>query len=606
MENSGIVSGVNIMCEYEAPDNGRKYSGYIDYENKISGQKTQSRAYSVYMEFYMDNPDKTTGLFTTDKDILSIEDKERYAKLYDMAQENRSVLWKPVISFDNRWLAMMGVYEPEEQLLNVREVQAAVRTSINRLIKEEHIEGAVWTAAIHHNTDHYHVHVSIVQPCPIKTWDEVQDGKFKLKHIKSARSAIVNYMMDNQPEFDKIRELSRDILLSQAYDSIINDTELRKSLENLLEKLPKDHRMWKYGMNAMKAYRGEIDAITTKYLEGYCKEDYIRLQGWLLKVQDKMQMAYGGSDNNYAENQIRDLYKRIGNTILREGKKYIVGYVGRLDTAMESGNEETLIYDCIEEKNAVDINLSTNTQMNQEIFENGKIDDFKRVAFASTDNGNDLESNVFAEYKLAMVYITEGITEKIPKAIEMLKELAEEGNMDMAQYALGKIYANEESELYDLKMAVVYLEKSAGQGNEYAQYTLGKIYIDRSNEVHDVYKGIYFLKKAYQQGNKYAGISLALEYMRKDSPCYNHAEGYRIMKDAADHGNQFAGDYLKEINRRRMNPSRSTRIMNDVMMALKESCKSEIQDSINDAKHRELEYEIEREHSQNSEYGYGL
>ena len=93
---SGIVSGVNVITEFETPESA-SYSGYIDYMNKEQGKQEQYKEYNDYLA-------KTDSLFTMEKDNLSENEIKELKSLFEKAQENGSVLWKTVISFDNRWL----------------------------------------------------------------------------------------------------------------------------------------------------------------------------------------------------------------------------------------------------------------------------------------------------------------------------------------------------------------------------------------------------------------------------------------------------------------------------------------------------------------------
>lgn len=331
---SGIVAGVVLKFEYSMPGQANVYSGYLDYEDKEIAKQSQSLAYASYPTYYMDNPDKTTGLFTKDKDMLNEQDIEKFKILYDTAQENGSPMWRPIISFDNRWLTQMGIYDPDTQLVNVKELETATRKCINSMLENEKMEGVVWTAAVHHNTDNIHIHVSMVQPIPMRDWEK-ESPKFKVKSFERGKSSVVNYMMENQKEFSMIQELSRNKIIGQGYNTIIRDQELKERLEKLYDKLPDDHRLWKYNMNAMQPYREEIDKITSIYLERYCKDDYQVLKGMLIIQQQKYEQAYG-SQNDYAQNQIDDLYVRMGNVILREGKEYVNA---KSDSTEDSNND---------------------------------------------------------------------------------------------------------------------------------------------------------------------------------------------------------------------------------------------------------------------------
>lgn len=316
---SGIVAGVVLKFEYGMPSEPKVYSGYLDYEDKEIAKQNGSLAYASYPTYYMDNPEKTSGLFTKDKDVLSESDIEKYKEIYNIAQENGSPMWRPILSFDNRWLYQMGIYDPETQIVNVRELESATRKCVHTMLENEKMEGVVWTAAIHHNTDNIHVHISMVQPVPMKDWKK-ESPKFKVKSFERGKSSVVNYMMDNQMEFNMIQDLSRNRILGHGYDTIIRDQDLKERLEKLYAKLPDDKRLWKYNMNAMQPYRDEIDQITSIYLERHCGEDFERLKGALSIQQQRYEQAYGKT-NDYAQNQIDDLYTRMGNQILAEGRQ---------------------------------------------------------------------------------------------------------------------------------------------------------------------------------------------------------------------------------------------------------------------------------------------
>ena len=91
-----IVSGVNVITEFEVPHSSN-YSGYIDYMNKEQGKQQEYRVYNDYLA-------KTDSLFTKDNDNLNEIDILELKELFETAQKNGSLLWKTVISFDNRWL----------------------------------------------------------------------------------------------------------------------------------------------------------------------------------------------------------------------------------------------------------------------------------------------------------------------------------------------------------------------------------------------------------------------------------------------------------------------------------------------------------------------
>ena len=80
-----------------------------------------------------------------------------------MAQDNGSLMWQTVISFDNRWLAEHGIYDAKNNVLDERKLKEIARGGVNRMLEKEHLESAIWSAAIHYNTDNVHVHIATVE-----------------------------------------------------------------------------------------------------------------------------------------------------------------------------------------------------------------------------------------------------------------------------------------------------------------------------------------------------------------------------------------------------------------------------------------------------------
>ena len=77
-------------------------------------------------------------------------------------------MWQTVISFDNRWLEQNGIYDSQKQILDEQKLKEVTRLAVNRLLKSEGLEHAVWSAGIHYNTDNLHVHIATVEPYPMR------------------------------------------------------------------------------------------------------------------------------------------------------------------------------------------------------------------------------------------------------------------------------------------------------------------------------------------------------------------------------------------------------------------------------------------------------
>ena len=65
-----IKAGVVVVTEFCRPGED-KFQGYIDYINRSEAVRNDNtEKYNLYQE-YMGNPQKTTGLFTAEKDMLT-------------------------------------------------------------------------------------------------------------------------------------------------------------------------------------------------------------------------------------------------------------------------------------------------------------------------------------------------------------------------------------------------------------------------------------------------------------------------------------------------------------------------------------------------------
>ena len=114
------------------------------------------------------------------------------------------------------------------------------------------------------------------------------------------------------------------------------------------------------------------------------------------------------------------------------------------------------------------------------------------------------QENGYAEYALALVYLTgEDAPKDSVKALSLLKRSAGRGNQ-FAQYRLGKLLLQGEDAPKDVKAAIRWLTAAAEQGNQYAQYALGKLYLLGKEVPKDRSSAIKWFQLAADQGNEYA------------------------------------------------------------------------------------------------------
>lgn len=340
-----IKAGVVVVTEFCKPDN-QMFQGYINYMDRDEAvRNAHIDEYNVYQD-YMGNPYKTTGLFAQEKSRLSEKEKQELKEQFSMAQDNKSLMWQTVISFDNEWLRKQGLWNGYLSTQNEQKLQGIIRKSVNEMLEKENLQNAVWSAAFHLNTDNLHVHIAIVEPIPMrekkaypvyKTYtkngkvEQVQvgsemeyKGRFKLSSIEACKSAVVNEIVNTREQNLEINRVIRESIVQKKRETALRqDEELGKAFFSLYEKMPDCKRsLWNYNNSKMSHLKGEIDTLSNAYLKKYHKKDYEELKEKLMKQDALYREAYGESKSSYFDGKIEDLYTRLGNAILKEIREY--------------------------------------------------------------------------------------------------------------------------------------------------------------------------------------------------------------------------------------------------------------------------------------------
>lgn len=325
------------------------------------------KLYSDYMAKYMDNPDKTYGLFSETEDFINPERKKEYIASFNKAQENGNILYKPIISFDTDWLIDNGLYDEVNEILYEDKLRIYTRKMVKDIIQNENLGNPIWTAAIHKNTEHFHIHISLAELDPIRDkeqfiqYEKYKDkngkyryktiknevtgkyeriplrdkngnliireefkGKWKKRTVESAKRTFVSEVFKDNKINIEIKDIVREkILLEAKRKQIFDIFDFQEDFKRLIDILPDDKRLWQYGRkNLLKDAIPLIDKMSKRVMDIYFKDEFQELLK-LLEIQDeKYKKAYGEINNNYRENSISDLYKRLGNIILNEAKQY--------------------------------------------------------------------------------------------------------------------------------------------------------------------------------------------------------------------------------------------------------------------------------------------
>ncbi|MBW0933956.1 MobP2 family relaxase [Priestia megaterium] len=328
MNQSTITPGVVLKTKFVTSDK-KAFQDYVDYVDRDEAKKEQEvheKLFTLYQD-YMDNPDKTSSLFTQQSNHLNDVEKKQLKKLFEKAQKNNSIMWQDVITFHNPWLQENGLYDAHTHTVDEKKLMDITRQSMKEMLKRERLnESAVWSAAIHYNTGNIHIHIATVEPQPTR-----ERGKRKPKTLDAMKSTVVNQILNRGEQQQKINELIRkDMVGKKKQDSSLRwkNRDIQPLFLQIYNHLPEDKRQWQYSYRTLKPMKPFIDVLSHKYIEKYHNHEYQQLLEKLDKEVEELKKAYGEGKGDekrykdYKQTKIDDLYKRMGNAFLKEMKEY--------------------------------------------------------------------------------------------------------------------------------------------------------------------------------------------------------------------------------------------------------------------------------------------
>ncbi|MBO0455793.1 hypothetical protein JZO77_03445 [Enterococcus hulanensis] len=335
-----------IFTKWKFVQSGAKqFQSYIDYIDREEAIRSGNfHKYNVLptdgFNEYMENPEKSSGLFTQNKNQLTKDERKEVKRLFEKAQKNESIMWQDVVSFDTRWLIEQNFYDPKSEILNEAKIMNAIRSAMKEQLRLENLENsAVWTGAIHYNEKHHiHVHLAIVEPEPTRPYGtftrrdgstyEARKGFRSKKSVDRFKSQIMSQLLDRDQPLAQISSLVRNqIGRHKGQMRRLPDSQLQYLYSEIYSHLPSDMRLWKYNMNALDSVRPTIDRFSKTYIETYEQTNYQQLQS-LLKENSQFYMnVYGEGTteyqraNDFMTNKNQELFTLLGNSLLREMKE---------------------------------------------------------------------------------------------------------------------------------------------------------------------------------------------------------------------------------------------------------------------------------------------
>lgn len=347
------------------------YVGYIDYMKRNYATKNDSKEF--------------TGIFTdTTLNATTAEAKQLKDMLVE-AKNNRSLLWRGVISFDNDFLAKNGVYLRDSKMVDQEMIKKVVQKAMVNVIKREKLsDSAFWWGNIHLNTDNIHVHVGLSE---IKSARPTffyaprnrreRKGKFSQKTIKGIKSNVYNSLVREDVRGNRI-DIEKEIagLRNELLESMDHNEEDKLGrldqffVDQVIAHLPKGTNL-RYGSNAEDFRLSKF--FIDRYVDHHLKNNISTYERYVNSTE-KLLNSYRYAYNSGSKEEKNTIYQEVARTygrdiahILKGGS--MDGFIDkRLDDLRERLGNRTLRYiqEVMKDQTKEKENISGLSQGNQE------------------------------------------------------------------------------------------------------------------------------------------------------------------------------------------------------------------------------------------------
>ena len=432
----------------------------------------------------------------------------------------------------NVWTHIISLHREDAERLGYNHAEAwrtLLRTHRNDIAAAMKIppEDFRWYAAFHDEGNHPHVHMMAWSAKPNQAYLS-KDG------IRQIKSTLTNQIF--RQELLHVYEQkgkSRDELVSEARKAVL---ELAKAMREMTCIHPEAEQMiWDLSR--------QLGQVGGKKTYGYLPKPMKKLVDEIVDQMARLPTV----DTCYQtwwelQCQVENYYS--------EGKK-------RLRPPLSQQKEFRQI------KNAV-IKEAEHLRMNRFSFEDEEMqDDGEQIStYAMSYECQDLQSVANDEsFPLA----------ERDEAAEQLEQLAEdddayaqyvigtayrdgEQDLDVAQYALGKLYLSDDADVHDHAKGIYWLKRSADNGNDHAAYRLGKEYLSGKNTIKDAEIAASYLRQAADNGNAYAQYLLGKLTLMGEGVPKDPDAAYEWFAAARNNGHTYAEFFMKRMERGEQEP----------------------------------------------------
>ena len=286
------------------------------FDKNIHAMDAEYNSTSDFFD-YMENSEKSDGIFDSNSDLVSEEQIDKYRALEMKARDDGAPKYFGVISFDNDFLKEQGAMTGRS--LDIKRIKEIARKSMAQMIQTSNkldADNVFWTAAIHTNTDNVHVHFSICE----KECRHRKKDMLEVRAFDALKSSVVNSFVGSENTIE-LTKMQRQVLLPLFERS---SDACREQLAALRRILPKNKNLWQYNRKDIEPLREQINVCVESIVKNTSSlQDTYNEYLEMLDAQTERLKSYYGDGNrhlylNYKKNRLIDLQARLGNSLLNQ------------------------------------------------------------------------------------------------------------------------------------------------------------------------------------------------------------------------------------------------------------------------------------------------
>lgn len=296
------------------------YTQYTDRDVAKGNEKNLGKRKDGYLGYtsshHKDATISSEGVIDTKK-----KREELYKKMEKAFSKKGDIFYEEIISLES--------HEEAERLSlgqSGRQWEPLLNEVLPKVFRHKGFDpkNMLWTADLHTNTQHPHVHLLFMEK--EHTMDRAKFTQSDMKYLKrqllsalGRRQAYCDRLEASVDDVFKKKDQQFRHLMSDVEESLLNNKNIQ--LTELLKALPKRGRM-QYNSFNMKDYRPLIDNYIDHLIrtDKNAKASFSKLMETLDRLEANINDAGNEKISTLKEAEIRKIYERIGNMILQKAK----------------------------------------------------------------------------------------------------------------------------------------------------------------------------------------------------------------------------------------------------------------------------------------------